>query len=93
MAKVIEMGAVKDQQESRKKDWHGEKLSQAEMDNMSWDDREKIIDRTIITIPIATPQMWADFSGVPAEVFMRWKYKIDMEKYGRVLKSNMGHNI
>lgn len=88
--KIIDIEAVKQD----KPNWHADrKFTKAEMDNMSWEQREEIIDRTIMTIPIATPQMWADFSGVDEKTFMQWKYRIDMSKYGRVLKSNMGHNI
>lgn len=93
MAKVIDIGAIREERESQREDWHGRKLSQAELDALSWEEKCEIVDRTIITIPIATPQMWADFSGVPKETFMKWKYTTDMQRFGRVLKSNLGHNI
>ncbi len=81
--KVIDLGSIRAEQESQREDWHGRKLSQAELNSLTWEEKEKIVMDTVVTIPIEAPELWEKWSGVPAELFSRWKMKVDHEKFGR----------
>lgn len=88
MAKVIDIRAAQEQEQ----DWHGRKLSKMELDSLTWEEKEKIVMDTVLTIPIEVPELWEKLSGVPAHLFAKWKYKVDMEKFGQPINLGFGMN-